>query len=44
MTYGTVLFTLLVQGLTIAPLVRRLGLREEPGGGPHSGKLHNSRA
>jgi monovalent cation:H+ antiporter, CPA1 family len=26
MTYGAVLFTLLVQGLTIAPLVRRLGL------------------
>ena len=26
MTYGTVLFTLLAQGLTIAPLVRRLGL------------------
>jgi CPA1 family monovalent cation:H+ antiporter len=26
MTYGAVLFTLLVQGLTITPLVRRLGL------------------
>jgi CPA1 family monovalent cation:H+ antiporter len=29
MTYGAVLFTLLVQGLTIAPLVRRLGLLGE---------------
>ena len=29
MTYGAVLFTLLVQGLTIAPLVRRLGLQGE---------------
>ena len=27
MTYGVVLFTLLVQGLTIAPLVQRLGLQ-----------------
>lgn len=27
MTYGAVLFTLLAQGLTIAPLVRRLGLQ-----------------
>jgi CPA1 family monovalent cation:H+ antiporter len=26
MTYGAVLFTLLVQGLTVAPMVRRLGL------------------
>lgn len=33
MTYGAVLFTLLVQGLTIAPLARRLGLlRPEPPG------------
>jgi len=33
MTYGVVLFTLLVQGLTIGPLVRRLGLQsgETPG-------------
>lgn len=29
MTYGAVLFTLLVQGLTIAPVVRRLGLLSE---------------
>ena len=29
MTYGAVLFTLLVQGLTIAPVVRRLGLLGE---------------
>jgi CPA1 family monovalent cation:H+ antiporter len=29
MTYGAVLFTLLVQGLTIAPVVRRLGLLRE---------------
>jgi monovalent cation:H+ antiporter, CPA1 family len=29
MTYGAVLFTLLVQGLTIAPVVRRLGLLDE---------------
>ena len=29
MTYGAVLFTLLVQGLTIGPLVRRLGLLQE---------------
>jgi NhaP-type Na+/H+ or K+/H+ antiporter len=28
MTYGAVLFTLLAQGLTIGPLVRRLGLRD----------------
>ena len=28
MTYGAVLFTLLAQGLTIAPLVQRLGVRE----------------
>jgi NhaP-type Na+/H+ or K+/H+ antiporter len=27
MTYGAVLFTLLAQGLTIAPLVQRLGLQ-----------------
>jgi NhaP-type Na+/H+ or K+/H+ antiporter len=27
MTYGAVLFTLLAQGLTIGPLVRRLGLQ-----------------
>ena len=26
MTYGAVLFTLLIQGLTVAPMVRRLGL------------------
>ena len=32
MTYGVVLFTLLVQGLTIAPLVRRLGLQQEAAG------------
>lgn len=31
MTYGVVLFTLLVQGLTITPLVRRLGLQHRPG-------------
>ena len=31
MTYGAVLFTLLAQGLTIAPLVQRLGLRESAG-------------
>jgi CPA1 family monovalent cation:H+ antiporter len=30
MTYGAVLFTLLLQGLTIAPVVRRLGLLSEP--------------
>jgi monovalent cation:H+ antiporter, CPA1 family len=30
MTYGAVLFTLLVQGLTIGPVVRRLGLLKEP--------------
>jgi CPA1 family monovalent cation:H+ antiporter len=30
MTYGAVLFTLLVQGLTIGPVVRRLGLLGEP--------------
>jgi monovalent cation:H+ antiporter, CPA1 family len=29
MTYGVVLFTLLVQGPTVGPLVRRLGLRVE---------------
>jgi monovalent cation:H+ antiporter, CPA1 family len=29
MTYGAVLFTLLVQGLTISPVVRRLGLLNE---------------
>src|SRR5215216_6637030 len=29
MTYGAVLFTLLFQGVTIAPLVRRLGLQGE---------------
>ena len=33
MTYGVVVFTLLVQGLTIGPLVRRLGLRiDDPAG------------
>ncbi len=31
MTYGVVLFTLLGQGLTIGPLVRRLGLARETG-------------
>lgn len=30
MTYGAVLFTLLVQGLTITPLVRLLGLQNAP--------------
>jgi CPA1 family monovalent cation:H+ antiporter len=30
MTYGAVLFTLIVQGLTIGPLVRRLGLQAPP--------------
>lgn len=30
MTYGVVLFTVLAQGLTIGPLVRRLGLLREP--------------
>lgn len=30
MTYGAVLFTLLVQGLTITPLVRLLGLQHPP--------------
>ncbi len=30
MTYGAVLFTLIVQGLTITPLVRFLGLRQDP--------------
>ena len=29
MTYGVVIFTLLVQGLTITPLVRRLGLQQD---------------
>jgi CPA1 family monovalent cation:H+ antiporter len=29
MTYGAVLFTLLIQGVTITPLVRRLGLQGE---------------
>ena len=29
MTYGAVLFSLLFQGVTIAPLVRRLGLQGE---------------
>jgi CPA1 family monovalent cation:H+ antiporter len=28
MTYGVVLFTVLAQGLTIGPLVRRLGLTQ----------------
>lgn len=37
MTYGAVLFTLLAQGLTIAPVVRRLGLlRETPQSGSSS--------
>ena len=31
MTFGVVLFTLLAQGLTIGPLVRRLGLAEGVG-------------
>jgi CPA1 family monovalent cation:H+ antiporter len=31
MTYGVVLFTVLAQGLTIGPLVRRLGLLREQG-------------
>jgi len=30
MTFGVVLFTLLVQGITIEPLIRRLGLSEKP--------------
>jgi CPA1 family monovalent cation:H+ antiporter len=30
MTFGVVLFTLLFQGLTIAPLIRRLGLSKRP--------------
>lgn len=30
MTYGVVLFTVLAQGLTIAPLARRLGLVRVP--------------
>ncbi len=30
MTFGVVLFTLLVQGTTIAPLIRRLGLSKRP--------------
>ena len=30
MTYGAVLFTLLVQGLTITPLVHLLGLQHPP--------------
>ena len=32
MTFGVVLFTLLVQGTTIEPLIRRLGLSNQP---PH---------
>jgi monovalent cation:H+ antiporter, CPA1 family len=32
MTYGVVLFTLFVQGLTITPLVRRLGLQQGAAG------------
>ncbi|MDX1613262.1 MAG: Na+/H+ antiporter [Candidatus Promineifilaceae bacterium] len=32
MTFGVVLFTLLVQGTTIAPLLKRLGMAEQP---PH---------
>ena len=34
MTYGVVLFTDLAQGLTIGPLVRRLGLLREPENAP----------
>jgi CPA1 family monovalent cation:H+ antiporter len=30
MTFGVVLFTLLVQGITIAPLIRKLGLSKKP--------------
>jgi CPA1 family monovalent cation:H+ antiporter len=30
MTFGVVLFTLIVQGTTIAPLIRRLGLSQRP--------------
>jgi NhaP-type Na+/H+ or K+/H+ antiporter len=29
MTYGVVLFTVLAQGLTVGPLVRRLGLLQK---------------
>ncbi len=32
MTYGVVLFTLLIQGLTMNPLLRRLGLIERDAG------------
>jgi CPA1 family monovalent cation:H+ antiporter len=37
MTYGVVIFTLLVQGLTIGPLVHRLGLTEVGGRGSEVG-------
>lgn len=43
MTYGVVLFTLLVQGVTITPLVRRLGLQQSDGAS-HNAGLGNSKA
>ncbi|NIP27246.1 MAG: sodium:proton antiporter, partial [Phycisphaerae bacterium] len=30
MTFGVVLFTLIVQGISIAPLIRHLGLSKKP--------------
>jgi CPA1 family monovalent cation:H+ antiporter len=41
LTFGVVLFTLLVQGLTMEPLVQRLGLA---GGSQQRGKYHARRA